>query len=121
MEILDKFKGPVFEEMKGLIQNHEGGLSGLVDKLRNSGLGDHVNSWIGTGENKVVEATKLSSALGSDVIKRIADKLGITHEEAANKVAETLPQMVDKLTPNGKIEDENFLQKSLSSLKNLFG
>lgn len=84
-------------------------------------MGDHVSSWIGTGENKAVDANQLSSALGGDVVKNIASKLGISHEEAANSVAGALPEMVDKLTPNGAIESDDILQKGLSTLKGLFG
>lgn len=121
MGIFDQLKGPLMQEVMGLINNQEGGLSGLVGKLKNSGLGDQVNSWIGTGENKAVDANQLSSALGGDVVKNIASKLGISHEEAANHVAGALPEMVDKLTPNGKIESDDILQQGLSALKGLFG
>ena len=121
MGILDQLKGPIMQEVMGLINNQEGGLTGLVGKLKNSGLSDHVSSWIGTGENKAVDANQLSSALGGDVVKNIASKLGISHEEAANSVAGALPEMVDKLTPNGAIESDDILQKGLSTLKGLFG
>ena len=121
MGILDQIKGPVMQEIMDLISKQEGGLSGLVGKLKDSGLGDQVNSWIGTGENKSVDSNQLSSALGGDVVKNIASKLGISQEDAANGVAGALPEVVDKLTPNGKIETDDILQKGLSALKGLFG
>ena len=121
MGILDQIKGPIIQEVMDLINKQEGGLSGLVDKLKGSGLGDQVSSWIGTGENKAVDSTQLSSALGGDVVKNIASKLGISQDEAANGVAGALPEVVDKLTPNGKIETDEMLQKGLSALKGLFG
>jgi uncharacterized protein YidB (DUF937 family) len=120
MGIFDQLKGPVIQEVIGLIQNQQGGLSGLVDKLKNSGLGDQVESWIGTGENKAVDAFNLSSALGNNVVQSIASKLGISHDEAAGKVADALPQVVDKLTPNGKIDEGDILQNGISMLKGLF-
>ncbi len=109
------------QEVMGLIKNHEGGISGLMGKLKDSGLGDQVNSWIGIGENKPVDANQISSALGGDVVKNIASKLGVSQEEAAKGVASSLPEVVDKLTPNGKIETDDFIQKGLSALKGLFG
>ncbi len=121
MGILDQIKGPLMQEVMSLINNQEGGLTGLVSKLKDSGLGDQVNSWIGTGENKGIDANQLSSVLGSDVVKNIASKLGISTEEAADKVAGALPEVVDKLTPNGKIETDDIIQKGLSALKGLFG
>ena len=121
MGIFDQLKGPIMQEVMGLINNQEGGLSGLVGKLKDSGLGDQVSSWIGTGENKSVDSNQLSSALGSEVVKNIAAKLGVSHEEAANSLAGALPEVVDKLTPNGKIESDDILQKGFSALKGLFG
>jgi uncharacterized protein YidB (DUF937 family) len=122
MGILDQLKSPIFQEMMGLVKNQEGGLSGLVNKLKNNGLGEHVSSWVGTGENKKVEPKQLSNALGGNFIHNIAEKLGISHEEAEQKVADTMPEMVDKLTPNGNMEEgESTLQKGWSSLKNIFG
>jgi uncharacterized protein YidB (DUF937 family) len=121
MGILDQLKGPVIQEVMGLIKNQEGGLSGLVSKLKSSGLGDQVNSWIGTGDNSPVSANQLKSALGDDFLKNIAERLGVTNEEAAGNLADALPQVVDKLTPNGKIENDDLLQKGLSALKGLFG
>jgi uncharacterized protein YidB (DUF937 family) len=121
MGIFDQLKGPVLQEVMGLINNQEGGLSGLVGKLKDSGLADQVNSWIGTGSNKSVDASQLSSALGSDVVSKIAGKLGISTEEAAGSMAGALPEVIDKLTPNGKIETDDIVQQGLSALKGLFG
>ena len=121
MGISDQLKGPIFQEMMDLVKNQEGGLAGLISKLKNSGLGEHVSSWIVTGENKNVEPGKLSSALGGNFIQSIASKLGISHEEAENKVADAMPRMVDKLTPNGQVEEgENVLSKGWPSIKSMF-
>ena len=120
MGLFDQFKGPIAQEVMGLIQNGEGGLMGLVNKLKKSGLGDQVNSWIGMGENKAVDANQLSSALGENAVQNIADKLGISHDEAAISVAEAFPRVVDKLTPNGEIEEGDIFHKGLSALKGIF-
>lgn len=121
MGILDQLKGPIFQEMMGLVRNQEGGLSGLVNKLKNNGLGEQVSSWVGLGENKKVEPKQLSSALGGNFIENIASKLGISHEEAENKVADAMPEMVDKLTPTGKVEEgDNVLEKGWTAIKGMF-
>lgn len=121
MSILDQLKGPVFQEVVNLINNQSGGLNGLVSKLKDSGLADQVSSWIGTGENQPVNANQISSALGGDTVKNLAGKLGLSEEETAGQLAGALPQVVDKLTPNGKIETDDLIQKGLSALKGLFG
>jgi uncharacterized protein YidB (DUF937 family) len=51
MDILDQITEPLMHEVADLTKNHEGGLAGLVVKLKDSGLADRVNSWISKGEN----------------------------------------------------------------------
>ena len=120
MGIFDQLKGHIIQEVMDMVQKQEGGLLGMVSKLKNSGLGDQLESWIGLGENKTIDANQATSALGDNFIQSIAAKLGVSKEEAANGIAEALPQMVDKLTPNGKIEEDDLLQKGMSALKGLF-
>ncbi len=119
MGLLDQFKGPLLDEVMGLIKN-QGGLSGLAEKLKNSGLADQVSSWIGTGANQPVDAGQISNALGSDTIGQIAGKLGVSHEEAAEKLSTHLPEIVNQMTPNGKIEADDLIGKGIDALKKLF-
>jgi len=80
-----------------------GGLAGLVEKFQQSGLGDVVGSWIGTGQNQPVSPGQVSSALGPDILGQIAAQLGLTHEQAASQLAQVLPQVVDHATPEGQV------------------
>ncbi|MDX9758328.1 MAG: YidB family protein [Bacteroidota bacterium] len=82
-----------------------GGIGSLVENFTKGGLGDMIGSWIGTGSNLPISAEQIQSVLGSDQVKAIAGKLGISPEEASNKLASVLPDVVDKLTPDGKIPD----------------
>src|SRR6516165_7513908 len=68
----------MLESVMGLINDH-GGVGGLVDKLKASGLGDVVSSWVGKGENSPAPTDQLASAVGTGSIGQIAAKLGITH------------------------------------------
>jgi uncharacterized protein YidB (DUF937 family) len=61
-----------------LIGQH-GGLGGRLDKLKASGLGDAVSSWVGTGDNQPVPANQLESAVGANTISQIIAKLGVTN------------------------------------------
>lgn len=107
--------------ISNLIDQH-GGLGGLVQQLQNGGLGDIVSSWVGTGANLPVSADALQQALGSDQIGQIAAKLGLSTDQAAGSLAQLLPQVVDKLTPNGSIEGGGLLEQGLDLLKGkLFG
>jgi uncharacterized protein YidB (DUF937 family) len=95
----------MLESVMGLINDH-GGVGGLVDKLKASGLGDVVSSWVGKGENSPAPTDQLASAVGTGSIGQIAAKLGITHEHASSLLAQYLPMVIDKLTPHGKVEQD---------------
>jgi uncharacterized protein YidB (DUF937 family) len=88
---------------KHISSKQVGGLSGLVGMLQKKGLGDIVNSWVGTGSNLPVSADQIQKALGSDTVKNLAAKVGITPQAAAAQLTTLLPMLVDKLTPDGKI------------------
>ncbi|MBY0346187.1 MAG: YidB family protein [Neisseriaceae bacterium] len=81
------------------------GLGGLTNLLSQMGLSDQVNSWIGTGENQPINADDIHKTLGNNgVLGNLASQANISETEAANGLAQILPQLVNKLTPNGKID-----------------
>jgi uncharacterized protein YidB (DUF937 family) len=85
-----------------LIAKH-GGVSGIVTQLQQQGLGATVNSWIGTGPNQPISADQVHQALGPDVIRDLAARAGMTPQELTQKLSQVLPQLVDKLTPDGTV------------------
>ncbi len=91
-----------------------GGLAGLVQAFQQSGLGHVADSWVGTGANHPVSADQLSQVLGSDRVAGFARQLGIDPQDALGHLTQMLPQVVDKLTPNGQIP-----QGDLGGLGNL--
>ncbi len=80
-----------------------GGLGGLVSKMQQSGLGDVVGSWVGTGQNLPVQPEQLGNALGNDTISSMAGQLGMNNNDLLGQLAQMLPQVVDKLTPQGQL------------------
>lgn len=93
-----------------------GGLGNLTGMLSQLGLGDQVNSWIGTGENQPVTADQIQSSLGQNgTLSQIAQQAGVSEQEAAGGLADLLPGLINKLTPNGKI-DANDIGSILSQL-----
>jgi len=70
-----------------------------------------VNSWIGTGENQAVTPDQIQQALGSAPVQALAQKLGVSPEQAGSTLSQLLPTIVDKLSPNGAVpEHSNLLQ-----------
>jgi uncharacterized protein YidB (DUF937 family) len=113
--------GGLMEQVLGLINNPEaGGLGGLIDTFKNKGLGEAISSWIGIGENQTVSGEQITNALGTDTIQKIAQKLGIPETEVSRNLAALLPQVIDKLTPNGTVPEGGLLEQGLSLLKQKF-
>ena len=79
------------------------GLGGLLEKLQQGGLSNATNSWVGSGQNQPVSANQLSSALGPDVIKSLAQQTGLSEDDLSKQLSQALPGLVDKLTPNGRL------------------
>jgi len=80
-----------------------GGLGGLLDKLQKGGLGNVANSWVGSGQNQPVSPGQLGPALGSDILKALAQRSGLSEDELTKQLSQVLPGVVDKLTPAGRL------------------
>ena len=100
---------------KQLTDTVGGSVTDVFAKLKNSGIADQVQSWIGKGENKPVTADQVTQALGQDHMDRIAQKTGTTPEQAAQNMATKLPGMVDKLTPDGRLPDPQTIKSNMAA------
>jgi uncharacterized protein YidB (DUF937 family) len=94
-----------------------GGLQGLIQSFKDKGLGDIVSSWVGTGQNLPIDKDQLQSGMGSDLIGRLASKVGMPADVAAAKLTDLLPTVVDKLTPEGKVPEPGLLEQGLNFLR----
>ncbi len=96
-----------------------GGLAGLVKSLTQGGLGNVASSWVGTGQNLPVSPDQLQSALGGGngggLLAQLAQQAGLSHGETATQLSHILPSMVDKLTPDGQIPQQDTLENMLGS------
>lgn len=112
---------PILQLVMQLIRNHPGGLQGLVQQFTQAGLGPQVQSWVGTGENQPVSAEDLMRALGGQggSLGQMLSQFGLDPQQAAGGLAQTLPDVVNQLTPNGRVE-EGSLEDSLSGLLDRF-
>lgn len=92
------------------------GLGDIVGSLQSGGLGDVVSSWLGSGENMAVEPSQLQSAIGADKISAFAEQAGVSGSEASTLLAGILPQIVDKLSPDGQLPEAGGLDGMLGGL-----
>ena len=95
-----------------------GGMQGLVQTFTQKGFGDIVSSWVGTGSNLPISGEQVQSALGSNYINSMAHKAGMAPEATSAILAEVLPLIVDKMTPNGSLPEAGGLfEQALNLLK----
>jgi uncharacterized protein YidB (DUF937 family) len=86
----------------------QGGLGGLMEKFNQAGMGDVLGSWIRTGPNPPISGEQLGQVLGGDKMSEIASQLGLSEGEAAGQLAQVLPGLIDKLTPQGAAPEGGF-------------
>ena len=110
--------GDLLGAVMAMVQQN-GGLPGVIDKLRASGLGQQADSWVGTGPNAGVSPDELTQALGNTSLGNLATQLGTSNGQAGSILSQILPELVNQLTPNGQIPDNHsdVLAKGLEMLR----
>jgi uncharacterized protein YidB (DUF937 family) len=88
----------------GLLSNEggQGGLGGIMQKFQQAGMGDVIGSWVGSGENAPISGDQLSQVLGSDTLSNLAQQMGMDPSQAAGQLSQSLPDIINALTPNGQ-------------------
>jgi len=111
-------QNPLLDMALGLISNPQvGGLGGLVETFKGKGLNDIMSSWISTGKNLPISGDQIQQVLGSDKLRQLAKSLGVSDEEVSGGLANLLPGLIDKLTPNGQLPEKDTLEKGLKTLR----
>lgn len=117
---LGSCSNPLSSGLLQMIQNQPGGLQGLMQNFHEKGLGAVATSWVSSGQNMPISADQIHQILGSDQVKALAAKCGISPDVAGGAIAQLLPGIVDKLTPNGQVpEHSNVMEMVGGLLQNL--
>ena len=90
-----------------------GGLSDLLKQFQQTGHSDTANSWVGTGPNKEIAPNDLASALGAEKINTLMAQTGMSRDDLLQSLSEYLPQVVDQLTPQGRLPTEQEVGRML--------
>ncbi|HEY1781016.1 MAG TPA: YidB family protein [Roseiarcus sp.] len=88
-----------------------GGLTDLIGKLSAGGVAPQVNSWVGHGSNETVPPGQLGSALGQNVLAELSQRTGMSQQELLSQLATVLPQIINHMTPNGRMPTLADLEK----------
>ncbi|MBK5074800.1 DUF937 domain-containing protein [Budviciaceae bacterium CWB-B4] len=101
----------------------QGGISGLLDKFRQGGLTEIVQSWIGTGANLPISGQQVQDIISKVALQQLSSKLGMGSQETSGLIAQFLPDIVDKLSPKGEEPvNPDLMSLGMSLLKGkLFG
>jgi len=98
-----------------------GGVQGLMRMFQQKGYGDTVSSWVSKGgEKKQISGDDVQNVLGRDRVHQVANQAGVSDQEASGGLASFLPQLIDKLTPDGQLPDNESSNSTLSSLASRF-
>jgi uncharacterized protein YidB (DUF937 family) len=94
-----------------------GGLQKILSGFRAQGLTSQADSWVGTGANQPVTGDQVRAALGDEQVAEVAQKLGVSHDEAAAALAEVLPKVVDHASPDGQLKPQAELDSAFDQLQ----
>ncbi len=118
--VLGCSSNPIAAHLLETINNHPGGLSGLIQSFHDQGLGGIVSSWVGTGQNLPISSEQIQQVLGNERVQQLALKAGISPQMASSTLTQLLPMLVDKLTPNGQVPPHSSLMETGMSLLKSF-
>ncbi len=83
-----------------------GGLGQVLQDLQRSGQGRTAQSWVGRGENQDIAPDDLANALGADTISALSQQTGMSRDDLLQGLSQNLPELVDQLTPDGRLPTE---------------
>jgi uncharacterized protein YidB (DUF937 family) len=92
-----------------------GGLNELVQRFEQSGLGDVIQSWIGSGANQPIGTDEVHRAIGPDTVARLSEQTGMGKAQLLPLLAQVLPTIVDRLTPNQRVPDQGEISRMPSN------
>jgi uncharacterized protein YidB (DUF937 family) len=100
-----------------------GGLEGLLGKFREGGLSQEADSCVGTGKNMNISADQFQQIFDSSTISDLASRLGVSEQEAGSEMAQILPEVINRVTPEGQVPESsnNEISQALSVLANSAG
>jgi uncharacterized protein YidB (DUF937 family) len=81
-------------------------LNGLVAALQQGGLNAQVQSWLGPGANLPISEDQLKAVLGNAQVQEFARHLGLPVDATLKVLAQYLPEIVDKASPNGTLQSK---------------
>jgi uncharacterized protein YidB (DUF937 family) len=93
-----------------------GGLGSILGRLQQTGYGDQANSWVGRGQNQPLPPDAMAQVFGNGGLAEIARRAGVSEADASRGLSQLLPEVVDHVTPDGRVPDLDSLAASVDAL-----
>jgi uncharacterized protein YidB (DUF937 family) len=96
-----------------------GGIEGILGKFQQAGFGEQADSWVSTGQNMPIDPGALGQIFGQGELGQIARQTGMSHDEVSGGLADLLPGLIDKMTPQGQVpaESSDLVNQALAMLQ----
>src|SRR5262245_46472555 len=98
-----------------------GALGGLLEHMQKAGFADQARSWVGTGQNMPISPEAVDQIFGEQGIGEIARHAGLTQRQTSEGLSALLPEVVDRVTPDGQVPDLDQLTMSVEGLRRRLG
>jgi uncharacterized protein YidB (DUF937 family) len=96
----------ILQQVLSVKDGDKEGVAAIISKFQNAGLGDAVQSWIGSGTNAQISPDHVGAAFSPQQIQGWAQQAGITPDAIRDVLSQALPHVVDHLTPQGQVPDQ---------------
>ena len=113
--------GDILGQVLGGSGGSGGGLGGLLRQFESAGLGDQARSWVSPGQNQPLSPDALGRVFGADGLAAIARQAGLSERDTTAGLAQLLPEIIDRATPQGQVPDEDQLAGTLQDLMRRLG
>jgi uncharacterized protein YidB (DUF937 family) len=98
-----------------------GGLGGLLEQLQRTGFSEQADSWVSRGANKQISPDAMTQVFGHEGLEQISRQAGISPEDASRGLSALLPEVVDRMTPDGTVPDADALANSVDDFARRLG
>ena len=112
--------GGVGAVLGGVLSGDTGGLGRLLDQLQRAGFGEQVSSWVGNGQNLPISPAAIAQVFGGEALAQVAQQAGVSEAEASEGLSQLLPEVVDRVTPDGQVPNLEQLAASAAALTRQF-
>ncbi len=113
--------GNIIGAVLGGAGSSAGGLGDLLGHIRKLGFEREADSWVDSGANLPISADAVRKIFGAEALTRIAEQAGLGETETAHGLSQVLPEVVNTLTPDGRMPELDQLSAGVDSLRQKLG